>query len=164
LKGESRKEVEMKKYQLCAAVFWVALGLFVSFYSYRLGLGSITNPGPGLYPFCLGIVFLAIALIVLTQIVIKAGEHETEKEKQPANLSKVIAVLVVLFAYALLLEVLGYQLTTFAALAVLFRIGGLKKVIQILGYSAAIVIITYLLFTYLGVQFPPGVFRLLGLG
>ena len=144
------------------AGFWVALGLFVSIYSYRLGLGDVANPGPGLFPFCLGVILFIIAAIVFTQIIIKTTVRKTEKEK-PGNLPKVIGALAVLFTSALLVEVLGYLLITFAAMAVLFRIGGYHRIIQILGYSAVAVIITYLLFTYLGVHFPPGIVRFLGL-
>jgi len=153
----------MKKYQLCTAVFWVALGVFVSLYSYRLGIGEVSKPGAGLYPFCLGVISFIIASIVLIQILVKAESEEKKKDTNGANLPKVFAALGVLFGYALLLEIMGYLLVTFVALAVLFRIGGYNKITPILGYSAVTVIITYLLFTYLGVQFPPGVFRFLGL-
>jgi putative tricarboxylic transport membrane protein len=153
----------VKKYQFCTAVLWVVFGMFAALCSYRLGIGSISRPGPGLYPFCLGVIFFIIASIILTQILIKTEAHEIEKDKKPSNFLKVIAASAVLFAYALLLEVLGYLLITFVALAVLFRIGGYKKIFPILGYSAATVIITYLVFAYLGVRFPSGVLRLLGL-
>ena len=153
----------MRTYHICAAGFWVALGIFVSIYSYRLGLGNVVNPGPGLFPFCLGVILFVIATIVLTQFLITNGAPETERDKQPANPLKAIAALAVLFTSALLLEVLGYVLVTFAALAILFRIAGYKNIIQIVGYSVAIVGITYLLFTYLGVHFPPGILRFLGI-
>ena len=153
----------MRTYHICAAGFWVALGVFVSIYSCRLGLGNVINPGPGLFPFCLGVILFIIATIVLTQFLIKNEAHETEGDKQPANPLKPIAALAVLFTSALLLEVLGYLMVIFAALAILFRIAGYKRIIQIVGYSFAIVVITYLLFTYLGVHFPPGILRFLGI-
>jgi hypothetical protein len=87
--------------------------------------------------------------------------HEKEKDEQPLSLKKVVIALIVLFAYAFFLEVLGYLLVTFVVLAVLFRVGGYNRVTPIVAYSLATVIISYLLFTYLGVQFPPGVFRFL---
>jgi putative tricarboxylic transport membrane protein len=122
----------MKKCQLCGAVFWVLLSVFVLLYAYRLGIGSFTNPGPGLFPFCLGLIMFIIAGILLTQILIKTGVHKTEKDEQPANFLKVIVVLAVLFAYAFLLENLGFLLTTFAVLAVLFRIGAYNNISTIL--------------------------------
>jgi hypothetical protein len=47
-------------------------------------------------------------------------------------------------------------------MALLFWIGGYKKWVQTLGYSCVVVIITYFLFTYLGVRFPQGILKLLG--
>lgn len=158
-----REAQGMKKSQLYLAAFWVALGLFVCLYTYRLGLGQVTNPGPGLYPFCVGVVFLALACGILAQTLFKTVRQEKEKDEQSPDLRKVVIAVIVLFAYAFLLEALGYLLVTFVVLAVLFRLGGYNKVTPIVGYSLATVIVSYLLFTYLGVQFPPGVFRLLTL-
>jgi putative tricarboxylic transport membrane protein len=156
---------KVKKYQICTAFFWVALGLFVSLYSYRLGLGGVGNPGPGFFPFCLGLIFFLLAVVILINTLLQAEQSAARMEgRSSASVSRVGAVAATLFAYSLLLEVMGFQVTTFIALAVLFRLGGYKRLIQVLGYSGAVVAITYFLFTYLGVQFPPGVFRLVGLG
>jgi putative tricarboxylic transport membrane protein len=152
----------MKKYQVSTAFFWLALGLFMSFYSYRLGLGHVRAPGPGLFPFCLGVFFFLLALAVLVTAI---RERNTAGPEGPAgDVRKLSLVIAALFAYALLIEFLGFQATTFLTLALLFRSAGYTKWRLILAYSLVIVVITYFLFTYLGVRFPPGVFRHLGLG
>jgi hypothetical protein len=104
-----------------------------------------------------------LACGIFVQTLFKSAAQEKEKDEQPPNIMKVVIALIVLFAYAFLLETLGYLLVTFLVLAVLFRVGGYNKVTPIVGYSLATVIVSYLLFTYLGVQFPSGVFRLLTL-
>ena len=68
-----------------------------------------------------------------------------------------------LFAYAILIEPLGFILTTFFTMTLLFRSAGFKRWSLAVAYSAGVVLITYFLFTYLGVRFPPGVLRALGL-
>lgn len=154
----------MKKYQVCGAVFWVALGLFVFLYSYRLGIGSAHSPGPGFFPFWLGILFALLAVVILAKLFLQWAEREVPNEKvSPANFSKVGIVTAILFAYALQVETLGYQVTTFLALILLFRSGGYRSWSKIFGYSFLVVVATHFLFTYLGVHFPPGVLRLLGL-
>ena len=155
----------MKKYQIWTAVFWAALGVFVSLLSYRLGLGKVRSPGSGLFPFCLGLLFFLLAMMVLIQAVRRPPKEQEgpKEERPPANLRKLGLVTAALFAYALLVEWLGYQITTFLTLALLFWSAGYRKWVQALGYSFVVVIITYFLFTYLGVRFPPGIFRLLGL-
>lgn len=155
----------MKKYQTCAAAFWVVLGMFVSVYAYRLGLGSVSSPGPGFFPFCLGLIFFLLAVVVLIRALLEGEQYVTWTEGgSPVSVSNVGMAAAALFAYALLLEGLGFHVTTFLVLAGLFRLGGYKRWVQVLGYSAIVVAITYLLFTFLGVRFPPGIFRLLGLG
>ena len=152
----------MKKYQVATAFFWLALGLFMSFYSYRLGLGHVGAPGPGLFPFCLGVLFFLLALAVLANAI---RERYTAGPEGPAgDFRKLSLVVAALLAYALLIESLGFQATTFLTLALLLRSAGYTKWRLILAYSLVIVVITYFLFTYLGVRFPPGVFRHLGLG
>ena len=155
----------MKSYQICISVLCMAIGVFVSLYSYRLDLGKARNPGPGLFPFCLGLLFFLLALIALIQA-FKGAPREPEgpkEERPPANLRKLGLITAALFAYALLIEWLGYQITTFLTLALLFWSAGYKRWVQVLGYSCVVVVITYFLFTYLGVRFPPGILRLLGL-
>jgi putative tricarboxylic transport membrane protein len=155
----------LKKYQTCAAVFWVVLGIFVSLYSYRLGLGSVSSPGPGFFPFCLGLIFFLLAVVILIKALFEGEQYVAWTEGgTPVSVPNVGIVAAALFAYALFLESLGFHVTTFVVLAILFRRGGYKRWIQVLGYSAIVVAITYLLFTSLGVRFPPGIFRLLGLG
>ena len=158
------RDTILKKYQICAAVFWVALGVFVCFYSYRLGLGRVRNPGPGLFPFFLGLIFLLLAVIILIKALLEAEQNRVRVEgENPVNVLKVGMVAAILLAYAVLLGALGFVVTTFLSLTLLFRLGGYTRWVQVLGYAAAVVVITYFLFTYLGVQFPPGVLRLLGL-
>ncbi len=80
----------MKKSHLYLAAFWVALSLFVCLYTYRLGLGKVTNPGPGLYPFCVGAVFFILACSILLQALFKTAVHEKEKDEQ-LSLKKVVS-------------------------------------------------------------------------
>jgi hypothetical protein len=65
----------LKKYQTCAAVFWVVLGIFVSLYSYRLGLGSVSSPGPGFFPFCLGLIFFLLAVVILIKALFEGEQY-----------------------------------------------------------------------------------------
>ena len=76
---------------------------------------------------------------------------------------KVVLVVAALFAYAILIEPLGFLPTTFLTMTFLFRSAGFKRWSLAAAYSAGVVLITYFLFTYLGVRFPPGILRPLGL-
>ena len=160
----------MRKSGLYDTIFWVALGTFVSLYAYvKLGIGKLNAPGSGLMPFLLGLLFGLLALYKLvTRILRQGGSEEKLKEREEADqqgtiYKKVILVVVALFAYAILIEPLGFILTTFFTMTLLFRSAGFKRWSLAAAYSAGVVLITYFLFTYLGVRFPPGVLRALGL-
>jgi hypothetical protein len=153
-------------------LFWVALGIFVSAYAYiKLGIGKFNAPGSGLMPFLLGILFGLLALYKLVMALLKHGEPEEQQkkeeeegaEKTPKLYRKLALIVGALFAYAILIEPLGFIPTTFLTMTLLFRSAGFKRWSLAVAYSAGVVLITYFLFTYLGVRFPPGILRALGL-
>jgi hypothetical protein len=163
----------MRKSGLYTMLFWVALGIFVSTYAYiKLGIGKFNAPGSGLMPFLLGILFGLLALYKLVMVLLKHGEPEEQQkkaeeeegaEKTPKLYRKLALIVGALFAYAILIEPLGFILTTFLTMTLLFISAGFKRWGLAVAYSAGVVLITYFLFTYLGVRFPPGILRALGL-
>jgi hypothetical protein len=160
----------MRNNGLYDTIFWVTLGAFVSVYAYvKLGIGKFSAPGSGLMPFILGLLFGLLALYKLVINILRYGEpeekpkEEEEADQQGTVYKKVILVVVALFAYAILIEPLGFLPTTFLTMTLLFRGAGFKQWSLAAAYSAGVVLITYFLFTYLGVRFPPGVLRALGL-
>lgn len=140
------------------------MGMFVSLYSYKLGLGKLAGPGPGFMPFWLGIIIACLGLYKLTTEFFvhaektKAGKKNVSPEtgRRP-GISKLVFVACILFAYALFLELLGYILTTFLAMIFLLRLAGFTRWALIIVYSAIIVAVSYFMFHYLGVLFPPGI-------
>ncbi len=156
----------MRKSGLYDTIFWVALGMFVCVYAYmKLGIGKFNAPGSGLMPFLLGLLFSLLALYKLVTRILRHGkseegtEEEKEAEQQGTVYKKVILVVVAMFAYALLLEPLGFLLITFLWMG--FVCKGLGK----MGWEVTILIAiittfsSYLLFQhYLGVRFPRGFF------
>jgi putative tricarboxylic transport membrane protein len=158
----------MSRFQLYITLFWIALGVFVSAYSYRLGLGGLLTPGAGLFPFGLGVAIGLLGLYKLVkEFLFKAeaagAETGTARERMPKNLIQLLVLAVTLLAYALLLEPLGFLVTTFLGMACLLRIAGYRKWVPIIAYAAIISGVTYFGFTYLGTTFPPGILSYVGL-
>ena len=156
----------MKKYPIYVIVFWLALGIFVSAYSYyKLSLGKLHNPGPGLMPFLLGLLFSIISFYLLINSLFKRNrEEETLKGGQgQINLRKVILVLVSLFFYGLFLETLGFLIVTLITMTILFWTMGFVRWRSLGVASCLTVLVTYFLFTYLGVRFPAGILRAIGM-
>jgi putative tricarboxylic transport membrane protein len=161
------QEVKMKKNQVFTIVFWVALGVFVMYSSCRFGLGSFRTPGPGLMPFLLGALLCAVSLYFLVASFFgkSAGKGTESKgkdeEQNHADIMKIVLVVVSLIIYALVLEKLGYMIATLFLLFGLFWAAGTTKLVAAIS-SAATMLLTYFLFSRLGVEFPQGILKLIG--
>jgi putative tricarboxylic transport membrane protein len=152
--------------QQFVTLFWVILGAIVAFGSYRLGLGRLLEPGPGLMPCVLGAVMCVLALFKL------AGQRRADRKSKDARegnlaglrrgIGSIAVVCVALFAYAFLLELLGYLIITFVVMAFLLRAAGSTRWLSILTYSAVITLVSYFGFSYLGTRFPPGLLSIPG--
>ena len=164
--------MNVKKYQYIPTLFWIGLSLFVMFFAYRLGLEDKTglegvhNPGPGLMPFLVALVLLLISLYLLIIPLLKKspqGEamRMVKEEMKKPNYGKMILVLACLFGYAFLLEHLGYLVTTCLALLLLFKGMGVKWGSALFA-SLTTTLVTYFIFTYLGLLFPDGIIKLQG--
>ena len=151
----------MERYHIFPIIFWIGLSLFIVVLSYKLGLGGFHSPGPGFMPFIVGILLLTISLYLLLRHLLKMGDKgETVKEEQgQINFWRISLVLVLLFAYSLLLEKLGYLIATFMLLSILSKSMGSKKWTSVLIGSVLTVLVTYFVFTSLGLRFPKGILQ-----
>jgi putative tricarboxylic transport membrane protein len=162
----------VKKYEYIPTLFLIALSLFAMFFSYKLGLRDeaglaiegVYNPGPGLMPFGLALILLFISLFFLISPFLKKEtrvQHEevVKGESEKPHCGKMIFVLACLFGYAFLLEPLGYLLTTCLGLLFLFKIMGIKWGYALFA-SVTTTLVTYFVFTYLGLLFPDGIIKL----
>jgi putative tricarboxylic transport membrane protein len=148
------------KYHIVPILVWIGLGLLVMILSYRLGLGGLRNPGPGLMPFLLGFFLCIISFYFLLTFLYRKGEREGPAEAEQGRVYswRLWLVLASLFAYALLLEPLGFPITTLLILIVLFRSMN-NRWASVLLASCVTVLVSYLIFTYLGIRFPKGILK-----
>jgi hypothetical protein len=147
-------------------MFWVGLGVFIAVGSYKLGLGRFTKPGPGLLPFILGIILSICSIPILIgslhTIITAKTKRENEGIWKGVNLKKIGLVVACLIAYAILLEKIGYILTTSIVFFFLFKIANSQKWQTILIISFLLASISYLIFyVLLQVQLPPDPWRVL---
>ena len=153
-----------RRYDLTIRFFWLALGLFVVIYSYTLGLGKLIDPGPGLLPFLLGLIFLILSSVRLVTVIQLREAEETGEEKKKIEYWRIILIVVALLIWAFVLESLGFLIATFILMTLLYRAAGFNKWYAAIFWGLITVLVTYFVFTYLGVRFPPGILRTLGIG
>jgi putative tricarboxylic transport membrane protein len=139
--------------------FWLVISILVCIESIKSGIGNFRSPGAGFLPFWSGVALGTFAIILVASDILKEKVQQKDTNLwEGKRWSNVILILVSLFAYALLLPRLGYIITTFGLLALLFSMIERPR-LWVQGVSALItVLVTYIIFyVWLDVQLPKGI-------
>jgi len=154
----------MRTRELPPILFFLLLGLYVSWASRGMGVGTLYRPGPGLMSFYvgLGLVLLAVGMLLRLFLQKPEGEEKAGKHLQAIDYPKIAIVMAALVAYSLVIEKVGYIVATLVLLFILFLCAGSKRCSAVIA-SVLTLRITYIGFTYLGVRFPPGILTVFGL-
>ena len=140
-----------------SALGWFALGLLVCYGGSRLGVGSVTDPGPGFIFLGSGLILALLSLMLLTGSL--TGITAEAEERRGTNWAKISLVLAALVLYALFLETLGFVVTTFALLSVLLGLSEGNKWLRVLGVAGAAALGSFALFElWLKIRLPKGIF------
>lgn len=105
--------------------FWLLLSILICIESYRLGIGSFHAPGTGFFPFWVGMVFGMLSLLLLILTFIREGKRVGITEK--VQWRSIILVLASLFLYAVVLEKIGFVVSTLLFIGALLMIIERKK-------------------------------------
>ncbi|MFB3887834.1 MAG: tripartite tricarboxylate transporter TctB family protein [Thermodesulfobacteriota bacterium] len=134
--------------ELRSGFFFLGLSIFVLWESLRLGLGTPKVPGAGFLSFCVGLVLSVLSVVLIVR---GWGVRDPLESHSP----RVILALACLFAYSLLLDQIGFIVATFFLVGILFRLGEPRRWWALLGMSALVTFLAYLVFgILLHVYFP----------
>ena len=111
----------MKKTYFLANLFWIALAVPAAVEAWRLHVGTVRAPGAGFLPFYAAILLGALALVSLVQD-LKTTSGPASALWGGVRWGRWIAMVVALFVYVAVLELLGFFLATFLLMLVLFRL------------------------------------------
>ncbi len=153
----------MRRMDLIPAIFWMGLGIAVAVSSYRLRLGTLGSPGPGLMPFLLGIALLLCSLSIFVRsffVIIRNEKCSNESAWSGIQFKKLIMVVASLLGYWMFLEKIGFVLTTFLVLLILFKTMDSQRWRTVFFASILTVTLIYIVFVIvLRVDLPSGVWR-----
>ena len=151
----------MRTPETIISLILILISSLFCFSSLKLGMGSIKDPGSGFIPFLTGCSLIALSLfIVLSEgkATRKAGSKPRLFKRIGLGLPPSLLVLISLFIYILVLETLGFILSTFLFLTFLFSISEKRSWKVALGASIVITASAYLVFGYLlEISFPRGI-------
>jgi len=150
----------MKKYHIFLNIFWIGLSIFIMALSYKLKLGQLRSPGPGLVPFLSGVLLCLFSLYsMIRSFTRREGQAESkETEETQTSLRKVLIAAISLLVYTFVFEKLGFLITTTLFLGVLFMVGGGRRRWRVVVLASVLTgVITFFGFRYLGVPLPDGI-------
>lgn len=130
--------------QLGAAGVAGAIGVFGLVGSLVLGLGRLTAPGPGLWPFAVSVLITVLAVVLAL-----TGRHGTDTEGfTGASVLTAIAVLS-LVVFAALLPLIGFEIPSLLLVFVWMRFLGKESWVSSTAVSIGTVVAFYVLFVVL---------------
>ena len=108
-----------------SSLVWLGVGIFICIGSLRLSLGEFHNPGPGFLSFFAGLVITGLALVVYLQSRKKRpGTAKKEPEpiwSDPKKGMKIVMTVAALLVYAVVMNYLGFLISTFLFLAFILK-------------------------------------------
>lgn len=134
-----------------SGIFFLGLSLLVIWESWQVGLGALIEPGSGFISFGTGIILAFLSLLLIYQ------DWQLTKKTSQIPL-RVVLALGFLLAYSMVLNTLGFIVSTFFLVLALFRLGEARRWWVLTGMSVIATLLAYLIFgRLLHVYFPPGV-------
>lgn len=128
----------------------------------QIPVGTIRQPGPGLFPTIVGLLVVVAAAGALWQSWPKApdgqpvGPHGSEDDETDPR--RAIALLAVALVYPLAAGPLGHVIASWFVAAASIRLAGGRAILQIVVISLLLAVLSYYLFDALGMRLPSGTF------
>lgn len=136
-----------------SALFWVLFSGLIIWQAGRLPFGTLYRPRPGFLPLILGTLLSALSLLLLILSLLKERKGKKDVEKPPERFfsssfgwKKVALALAALLIFNLFLETLGFLISSFLFLIILFKIVELQRWTFSVITSAVVSICAYILF------------------
>jgi len=155
--------MRIKQIRKVEGSFWIGMGVLICLLAWKSKIGSFREPGPGFVAFISGIFVSMIGLVIgLSELLSKISLRSSTDLNQTFSIAswpRLIYTIVLLLSYALLLNTLGYILTTFLVMWGLFYDREKSRWVSSGLASLISVGVTYLVFqVWLRCQFPRGLF------
>lgn len=139
----------------------LGVGLFLALQSIRLPLWGVSGPEAGFYPLTIAVIIVSLSLFLVLKSGVFTGPRGEEKPAPQGmdqiHLHKVFAYLVLVLLYGILIEKVGFLITS------AFLLFLILKFVERQGWKATLlvgvtsILISYLLFVYfLQVPLPRG--------
>lgn len=143
--------------EFASGAAFVVLAIIIAFGARELGLGTLVEPGPGLYPLFLAIALAVLSICLIISAIRRLSRFVVAPSPSAGRPRQLIATIATLVFYVALLPGAGLAFATVIFLALLFRIGGMRRWSRIAALSLLFGIGAELVCRFIGIPLPPGV-------
>lgn len=151
----------MYKKEILGGLFWIAIGLLFLSGAIKYGISEGGAPGPGLIPFLGSTVLICLGIFLLINAYLKMRTSEGIREAffpEKDSFKKIILTVIAAAVYGIVLEYIGFVVTSFFFILFLMKFIEPQRWITSLATSLLTAFTSYLLFKILlQVQMPMGV-------
>jgi len=142
------------------SLFFLLFSIYVCIESYRLGLGTFSNPEAGLFPFISGILLGFFSILgFFDKMPLSKAFKDTGNAIRQWKLKKTILALIIMSAYVFFLKSVGFLLCTFLLVFFIYEVLEPKKIKKGILVAALATAASYLLFQIvIKAQLPRGFF------
>jgi putative tricarboxylic transport membrane protein len=151
----------MAKRELFSSIFFLALGMVFAIGSLRYRVRDPFGPGPGFFPFLLGILLCLFSLCLFFEKLIRKNEKTKKLEPfQATSLKKIVPYLCSLLFFYFFFNRLGFVLTIFVFMAGVLILLGKRSIRLSLSIAFLSSLFVYLIFIKLmSVSLPGGILQ-----
>jgi hypothetical protein len=149
----------MRNTDQSSSLFWLVIGIGIALCSLKYGFGTFHEPGLGFITFFAGTILTFLSLALFLSSFGKHGSHGGLRNLWAGlEFGKVLYVILLLVAYTLVLKSIGFLISTFFLLSLLFRVKGTYRLRTILFISFLVTVSSYVIFEiWLKAQLPKGI-------
>ncbi len=149
----------MKTLDQTSSLFWLLVSILVFAESLRIGIGTVQNPGMGFMTFGASGILGILSLVLFLQASVRKEDLRQKPLFAGTLWRRIFFVLLALTVYARVMPVLGYLISTFVLMTLLFGILEKKRIKFVPLYALVATLFTHLVFSkWLNCQFPHGLF------
>ena len=149
----------MKRSQVAVSALLTGLAGFILLESRHLSFGTMRVPQTGFFPWVLATLLLILGAISFVQEIFGRESDRLPNKILPEGWSRIAFILAAMIGFAVVLERLGFLLTTFFLMLLLLRAVESERWAKVFFVALLTAVGSYALFGWiLGIPLPAGVF------